>query len=125
MTWAERLTGPHSKYDNCLPCTYEARVSVMEWDEAYNSYYSDTICGLIDFLKQKNISPEQVSLYEIYRDHESAVETCLCLDEHDLWLSRPNLCRPRLCRSLHDLYKGHIENGHCSFQDRRRLAPRR
>lgn len=117
MHWAERLLGPQSKYDKSLPYTYEARVSVVEWDEAYNSYYSDTICGLIDFLRQKNISPQRVILYEIYRDHETTVETRLCLDEYDLWLSRP-----KLCKSLRDHYKGHITDGHCSFTDRNRTA---
>ena len=117
MSWAEKLIGPHSKFDESLPYTYEARVSVMEWDDAYNSYYSDTICGLIDFLRQKNVSPHQVTIYEIYQDHEDAVETCLCMDDHDLWLARPTLCK-----SLHNHYKGHIDDGHCSFQDRSRVA---
>lgn len=117
MHWAEKLIGPQSKYDNTIPYTYEARVSVMEWDDAYNSYFSDTICGLIDFLRQKNIQPDQVTIYEIYQDHEAAVETCWCLDDHELWLSRPGLCK-----SLRDHYKGHIDDGHCSFQDRNRQA---
>ena len=117
MYWVAHLLGPKSKYDKTLPYTYEARVSVLEWDDAYNSYYSDTICGLIDFLREKNISPSQVSLYEIYQDRESTVETRLCIDGHDLWLARPNLCR-----SLRDHYKGHIDKGHCSFKDRKRLA---
>ena len=115
--WVEKFLGPKSKYDESIPYTYEARVSVVEWNEAYNSYYSDTICGLIDFLREKNISPDQVELYEIYQDHESTVETRLCLDNHDLWLSRP-----KLCKSLREHYKGHIDNGHCSFQDRSRVA---
>lgn len=117
MTWAERLIGPHSKYDHSLPYTYEARVSVMEWDDAYNSYFSDTVCGLIDFLREKNVSPQQVTIYEIYQDHEEAVKTCLCLNNHDLWLARP-----KLCKSLQNHYKGHIDDGHCSFQDRSRTA---
>ena len=117
MHWAERLLGPQSKYDKSLPCTYEARVSVVEWDEAYNSYYSDTICGLIDYLRQKNISPDRVTLYEVHHDHESAVETRLCLDDHDLWLSRP-----KLCQSLLDHYKGYIGNRNCSFMDRNHIA---
>ena len=117
MKWIDRFLEHPSKYDSSLPYTYEARVSVIEWDDAYNSYYSDTICGLIDFLRQKNIRPDQVRLYEIYQDHEAIMETCLCLDEHELWLPRP-----MLCRSLHDHYKGHIDDRHCSFQDRNRLA---
>lgn len=117
MMWFARLLGPQSKYDNSLPYTYEARVAVVEWDDAYNSYYSDTICGLIDFLRQKNIRPDQVTLYEIYQDHEAVVALHLCHDEHGLWLGRP-----QLCRALRDHYKGHIDDGHCSFLDRSRLA---
>ena len=117
MSWAERLIGPQSKYDDSLPYSYEARVSVLEWDDAYNSYYSDTICGLINFLRQKNIQPNQVTLHEIYQGNEAKVETCLCLDDHDLWLSRPNLCK-----SLHGCNKRHIGSKHCSFQDQSRVA---
>ncbi|MDH5444388.1 MAG: hypothetical protein OEY52_02460 [Gammaproteobacteria bacterium] len=117
MTWAEKQVGPHSKYNKTHPYTYEARVSVLEWDDAYNSYYSDTICGLIDFLKQKNIRPDQVTIYEVYQDHEEIVDTCLCLDNHDLWLSRPGLCR-----ALKDYYKGHIDNDHCRYHNRSRIA---
>jgi len=117
MIWVEKLLGPKSKYDKTLPYTYEARVTVLEWDDAYNSYYSDTICGLIDYLREKNIRPDQVTLHEIYQDHESPLETRYCLDEHELWLARP-----WLCRSLRIHYKGHIENGHCSFEDRSRVA---
>lgn len=117
MSWAERFLGPKSKYNNELPYTYEARVNVLEWAEAYNSYYSDTICGLIDFLREKNINPDQVSLIEVYQDHEDRVEIQLCLDEHGLWLGRPHLCQ-----ALRGHYRGHIDNGHCSFVDRSRLA---
>jgi len=117
MIWVESLLGAKSKYDKTLPYTYEARVTVLEWEEAYNSYYADTICGLIDYLREKNISPDQVTLHEIYQDHESLLEIRYCLDNHDLWLGRP-----RLCRSLQDHYKGHIEKGHCSFEDRSRVA---
>ena len=117
MNWLDKIRGPKSKYDKSLPYTYEARVAVVEWMEAYNSYYSDTICGLIDYLREKNISPDQVTLYEIYQDHESAVETRLCIDNHELWLARP-----KLCRSLQDHYKGHIHDGHCSFDDRSKTA---
>lgn len=117
MSWSERLLGPPSKYVRELPYTYEARVSVLEWDDAYNSYYSDTICGLIDFLRQKNIRPDQVTLIEVFQDHESEVETCWCLDSHEMWLT----C-PKLCHSLQGHYRGHIDDSKCSFRDRNRMA---
>ena len=117
MHWAEKFLGSPSKYATSLPYTYEARVSVLEWADAYNSYYSDTLCGLIDFLRQKNISPTQVTLYEVYRDHEAAVATRVCLDEHEMWLSRP-----KLCKALRKHYAGHIADGHCALKDRSRMA---
>jgi len=113
MTLASRLLGPASKYDQTLPYTYEARVSVIEWDDAYNSYFSDTICGLVKYLREKNIRPNQVTLFEIYQNHEEPLETGYCLDSRDLWLSKPDLCE-----SLKEHYKGHIQDGHCSFEDR-------
>lgn len=116
-SWVDRFLGPKSKYDKTLPYTYEARVRVLEWDDAYNSYYSDTICGLIDYLRERNIRPEQVSLYEIYQDHEAPLEVRYCTDRYNLWLGRPGLCH-----ALRDHYKGHIDNGHCSFHDRERVA---
>ena len=117
MIWVDKLLGPKSKYDNTIPYTYEARVAVVEWDDAYNSYFSDTICGLIGYLREKNINPDQVQLFEIYQDHESPLETCYCIDNHHLWLTKP-----RLCRSLSRHYKGHIQGRHCSFKDRNPAA---
>ncbi len=113
MTWVKTLLGPKSKYDHSIPYTYEARVSVAEWSDAYNSYFSDTICGLVNYLHEKNIRPNQVSLFEIYQDHEAPLETCYCIDTRDWWLARRSLCQ-----SLKEHYKEHIQDGHCSFEDR-------
>ncbi len=117
MIWVGKLLGPKSKYDNTIPYTYEARVAVLEWADAYNSYFSDTICGLISYLREKNIRPDQVQLFEIYQDHESPLETCYCVDNHDLWLTKPGLCL-----SLSEHYRGHIQERHCSFKDRNPVA---
>ncbi len=109
--------GPTYRQAKTTPYLYEARVAVMEWSDAYNSYFSETICSLINFLRQKNIKPEQVKLYEIHQDHETAVETCYCIDNNDLWLSKP-----RLCLSLIEKYRGYIQQRNCPFRDRNQLA---
>ncbi len=113
MNWAKNLLEPKSRRNHLIPCTYEARVSVVEWTDAYNSYFSDTICGLINYLHEKNIPPDQVSLYEIYPDHEARLETCFCIDTQNWWLAKSTLCQ-----SLNEHYEGHIKDGNCSFRDR-------
>ena len=119
MNWSDQPPGPKSKHDKKRPYIYEARVAVVEWDHAYNCYFSETICGLINYLRQKNINPEQVTIYEIYQDHETALETCYCIDSHDLWLSKPNLCL-----SLFEHCKGYLQDRYCSFKDRTQVACR-
>ena len=75
MSMISRFIGPESKYDNSLPYTYEARVPVIEGDDDYNSYISDTICGLIQYLQDKNINPDEATLYEIYKEDEKIIDT--------------------------------------------------
>ena len=106
-----------SKHDKTLPYTYEARISLVEGDELYNSYFSDTICGLIDYLDSHAIQPEQVQLFEIYQGKEFPINIEYCLTEEKAWLFRPDICR-----SFRKHYKGHIEEGKCSFKDRNRTG---
>jgi len=66
-----KVLGPLSKYDKSLPYTYMAKVPVIEGDEEMFSYYfADTICGLIEYLDQKNIAPAEVELYGLYLKQE-------------------------------------------------------
>jgi len=73
------LLGPNSKYDNSIPYTYEARVWVMEGSEIWNSYFSATICGLINYLNENNIKSEDVQLFEIYQKQAFPINTAFCL----------------------------------------------
>ncbi|RME34419.1 MAG: hypothetical protein D6786_04960 [Gammaproteobacteria bacterium] len=115
MKILDRLLGPASKHDPDLPYTYEARVPVVEGEELCNSYFSDTICGLIDYLEEHGIGPSQVSIYEIYQEEERPIDISLCVDAQGRWLHRPDLCR-----ALQDHYKGHIYAAGCDFADRDR-----
>jgi len=115
MNIIRNIFGPKSKYDKTLPYTYEARFQIVEGDETYNSYLSDTICGLIDYLRNNGIKPEEVKLFEVYQTQEFPIKTELCTTADGNWLFRPHICH-----SFKAHYKGHIEEGKCSFKDRER-----
>lgn len=111
MRWIRKLISPN--YDEHLPYSYEARIEVAGWNDAYQSYFSDTICGLITFLDKENISPDQVSLFEIFHDQKLPIESRICAHSNNIWQSRKELCS-----SLKHTYKGHHENGKCAFHHR-------
>jgi hypothetical protein len=113
MNLVRKILGPKSKYDQSLPYTYEARVPLVDGEEAYNSYFSDTICGLAEYLEQHAIEPETVRIYEIFKEQESQLGPKLYATADGKWLSRRELCE-----SFKEHYPGHIQNGHCSFEDR-------
>jgi len=54
-----KIIGPISKYDDSIPYTYIAKVKILERDDnLVNHYFSDTICGLVEYLSSNNI-PEK------------------------------------------------------------------
>ena len=124
MSLRGKLFGPRSKYDRSLPYTYVARVAAIEGDdELHNDYFSDTICGLIEYLDENDIAPEDVRLFGKYMDHELPLETKYCLDEDGHWLKRPGICHSleeHYRESLEVQFKGHVEEGACSYEDRDR-----
>jgi hypothetical protein len=113
MSIVTKLIGPQSKYDKSIPYTYEARVAIIEGDDAYNSYLADTICGLISCLSKNGIVPDEVAIYEIYETGEKVID-------HDLYVSKERcwLTKSELCQSFKEHYKGHISDSGCSFEDR-------
>lgn len=121
-----KFLGPKSKYDKSLPYTYEARVDALygQGDEpVYNYYQSDTICGLIESLDEKDIAPEEVQLFGIYLGKEIELETKFCTTRDGKWLKRPAICKAlegRYKKTLEERYKGHVANEECSFDDRDR-----
>lgn len=125
MGIVETTMGKRSKRDRNLPYTYEAWVDVLEGrgrEPLFDYYFSDTLCGLIDYLDEKGIRPEEVRLNGVYRGQITRLSPDLC-SKDGVWLKRPELCRVLeqhyLC--THDeAYRGHVEKGHCSFEDRSR-----
>ncbi|OGT05418.1 MAG: hypothetical protein A2143_00150 [Gallionellales bacterium RBG_16_57_15] len=109
----EKILGPKSKYDKSLPYTYEARIRILEGSEEYNSYFSDTICGLVEYLHRNDIKPGEVQIIEVYQKQEFPVEAKRFTTPDNRWLFKPDICR-----AFEDHYKGHIQGNTCSFSDR-------
>lgn len=120
----DKIVGPLSKYDRSLPYSYLAKVGMFPGGDATLQYYfSDTICGLVDYLNRKAINPDDVKLFGLYLGHEVPIEKDTCVGQGGVWLARPDICRcieERYKISLEDRYKGHVEKGPCAFEDRDR-----
>lgn len=108
-----KIMGPQSKYDKTIPYTYEARVPIIDGDEEFNSYIADTICGLISCLDKHDITPDEVTIYEIFENEEKIIDHQLYVSKEGCWLAKPELCE-----SFKEHYEGHIYEGGCSFEDR-------
>jgi len=113
MNLVREVLGPRSKYDKSLPYTYEARVPIFEGSEEFNAYVADTICGLVEHLSANDIAPDEVQIFEVYEQGERPVEVALFASADNQWLFKPDLCE-----SFKTHYPGHIEGGHCTFEDR-------
>jgi hypothetical protein len=119
-----KIMGPKSKYNKELPFTYIAKVPIIEGDEDMTQYYfADTVCGLIEYLKEKNISPEEVQLFGCYHSKEIPIDKKFCISEKGKWLKRPEICHSletHYHKTMEEQYKGHVELSDCSFDDRNR-----
>lgn len=124
MKIINRIIGPRSKYDKSLPYTYIAKVPIIEGDEdMINCYFADTICGLIEYLDENNISPEEVQLFGCYLKKEIPIDRKYCISEDGEWLKRPDICHSletHYQQTMEEQFKGHVELGECSFEDRDR-----
>jgi hypothetical protein len=122
MGIVRRFVGPKSKYNKSIPYTYVAKVRIVEGDDGLvNHYFADTICGLIEYLDGHNIEPEEVELAGCYLKKEIEIDKCHCIDKDGKWLQPPNLCRSlesQYKKTMEEAYKGHVERGECSFEDR-------
>jgi len=111
MSLLSKVIGPKSKYENDIPYTYEARQHIV--GEKYNSFLADTICALVAHLEDKNIKPDEIELYEIFKEKEKKLNIKYCISEQGEWLSRKELCI-----SFTKHYPGHIDEAGCTFEDR-------
>lgn len=122
MSLIRTFLGPESKYDKSLPFTYLAMLPVVEGDdELYSYFFSDTICGLVEYLDKNDIEPETVQLRGVYLKQEIPLDINLCTDSKGNWLSRPDICKSletHFKETLEERYKGHLEEGDCAFDDR-------
>jgi hypothetical protein len=126
MSFIKKIVGPKSKYDKTLPYTYMARVAVIAGDdEICSHYFSDTICGLIEYLDDQSIMPEEVELFGLYLKKEIRLDKKYCVGKDGKWLLRPHICKSletQYKQSLEEEYKGHVEKEACSYEDRERRA---
>jgi hypothetical protein len=120
----KKFVGPVSKYNDTIPYTYIAKVKVFEReDDLVNHYFSDTICGLIECLIEKNILPEDAELFACYQKKEIPIDKKYCLSEAGKWFERPEICHSleeHYKETMEEQYKGHVELGDCLFEDRDR-----
>ena len=122
----ETVLGPRSKRDVRLPYTYEAWVDILGGhgrEPVYDHYFSSTICGLIAHLDKQGLSPGEVQLFGVYRGRQTRLITGLFTTAEGGWLKRPALCRilEKYYEETHEEpYRGHVEKGACSFEDRDR-----
>jgi hypothetical protein len=122
MKLIRKVIGPKSKYDKSIPYAYMAKVFIIEDDEDLcRYYYGDTICSLIEHLDNNNISASEVKLYGLFGKEEIFIDSEACTNEENRWLLKPELCRSleeHYKETLDKNFKGHIEIGECSFEDR-------
>ncbi len=103
-----------SKYDKDIPYTYQAIINVVEDDDSIQvSYLADKICTLTNFLKKRHITPETVTLFEIFNGKETLISKECYMTEDGQWFSKSQLCQPMTGRY------GEPKNEHnCQFRDR-------
>jgi hypothetical protein len=122
MDILSKIIGPKSKYNKTIPYTYMAQVTIIPGDkELYNYYYADTICGLIEYLDEKKIEPQECKILGIYLNMEIPLDKKYCTDQYNRWLRKPFICSTlerHFKETLEEIYKGHVKSGSCSFEDR-------
>ena len=121
-----KIFGPRSKYDKALPYTYMAVVPAIQGeDDVIVHYYADTVCGIIEYLKNNHLGPDEVKIFCIYRRQEIPLDVSFCTNPEGRWLTRPDICKSleeHYNRTLEVQYLGHVDQGDCSFDDRSRQA---
>ena len=126
MSIIRKFVGPKSKYDKTIPYTYTAKVQIIEGEkDLVHYYFADTICGLIEYLDENKISPDEVELFGCYLQKEIELDKKYCISKNGEWLKRPDICHSLETHykdSLEVQYKGHVELGECAYEDRERMG---
>lgn len=98
-----------------------AKEAIIQGEDLYSYYYSETLCGLVEYLEERGIIPNEVELFGLYKRGEIQLDIARLAGKDGDWLLRPNLCRAleeHFQNSRDELYKGHMELEECSFEDR-------
>lgn len=117
---------PQSKRDKTIPYSYEARVDLLHGEglaPVPQSYFADTICGLVETLIEQGYAPGEVKLYGLYHRRQRELEVERCVGSDGDWLVPPELCHELeeyYRDTLDSRYRGHVENGSCMYEDRDR-----
>ena len=114
MDLIKKIIGPKSKYDKDLPYTYEAKVASWDGADEYNSYFADTICGIIAHLNKQNIRPVDAWIFEIYENQETELDVASYSYSEKDWFKHNDICQS-FCKKQ---YPGHVTLTDCSFSDR-------
>ncbi len=115
---------PRSKKDKTIPYTYEAQVDLLrgQGDRPMpESYFADTICGLVETLVEEGIAPHEVCLFGVYQGKQIELETDRCVGDDGDWMVPPQLCHELEAyyrETMDDRYRGHVEHGSCRYEDR-------
>lgn len=120
MRMIRKVLGPQSKYDRSIPFTYEARIDVlhgMSDTPEQVSCFSDTVCGLVEYLEDNDVDPDDVELYQIFEEDEMLLKKKYVVSKAGKWMFRP-----QICKSLKDKFKGHIDETRCDYRDRDRMG---
>ena len=124
MAGIRKLIQPKSKYNKTIPFTYEAKVDILQGYNGlhlFNIYISDTICGLIEYLAERQIKPDNVEIIGVYKDKEVTLDISVCLDDKGYWLNRPIICKKlesHFRMTMEAAYKGHTGFDTCLYNDR-------
>ncbi len=125
MNIKNKILGPQSKYDSDIPFSYEARIDSLDGlgddETGFGYFYSDTLCAMIQYLRDEEISPLDVKIYAVYENKELPIDVNPMITEKGDWICRPHLCsalEKQYRTTLQPEYKGHHKQGDCSFDDR-------
>jgi len=122
MSLLRKVVGPKSKYNKDIAYAYLAKVYTVNQDDRFcRYYYGDTICSLIEYLIENDIAPDEVRMFGMFKGDEVPVDLKCCTSSSGEWLLKPELCRSleeHYLESFDKIYRGHVEIGECSFEDR-------
>ncbi len=100
--------------NNTYPYTYQAVINILGEDDSIKmSYFADTICGLVEFLKKRQEDPGLTEIFEIYQGKQTTIPSQCYLGGDGHWFSRQELCHPMSSR-----YGEPGSEGSCPFRDR-------